>query len=522
MLADPERCQVVLVDAARDDAGERGRSRPPTPSRTGSACGSARSSSTRSTSSATCRRPTPTTRRPGRRLDATDVVVAAAAAEFRRSRRDCRTERVDRRAGAAAAGTCRCCRRRPGSTRDDVGRADADVARGATSTASPADATVAGAAPSTRATVVRVLRIGRRRQDDDGGGDRAARRRARGRRVVVVTIDPARRLADALGLPGGLAADAAARSTLDPDRRDGRAVGDDARHGGHVRRRRAPQRRRRRAGRADPGQPASTATSPARSSGTQEYMAAETLLPAARRRALRPRRRRHAAEPQRARLPRGARRARPLPRPPAVQADDAAGAPRHAGAQRRHPADAAVDRQGRRHRRARRCRRVLPGVRRDGDRLPRAGRRGDRRCCGPTRTRYVLVASPRRDTVDEAVWFAGQLAEHGIRRRGRDRRQPGAPDVRRRHGRRGAAARGRRAADGATTSPRCGATSPSCGALAEARARRAGAAAGAALDGDRLVEVPLLPATSTTSTGSTTIRRHLLSRELVTAAAAVR
>ena len=28
-----------------------------------------------------------------------------------------------------------------------------------------------------------------------------------GRRVVVVTIDPARRLADALGLPGGLAAE---------------------------------------------------------------------------------------------------------------------------------------------------------------------------------------------------------------------------------------------------------------------------------------------------------------------------
>ena len=29
-------------------------------------------------------------------------------------------------------------------------------------------------------------------------------------------------------------------------------------------------------------------------------------------------------------------------------------------------------------------------------------------------TRYVVVASPHRDTVTEAVWFAGKLAEHGI------------------------------------------------------------------------------------------------------------
>jgi anion-transporting ArsA/GET3 family ATPase len=29
-------------------------------------------------------------------------------------------------------------------------------------------------------------------------------------------------------------------------------------------------------------------------------------------------------------------------------------------------------------------------------------------------TRYVIVASPHRDTVAEAVWFAGKLAEHGI------------------------------------------------------------------------------------------------------------
>ena len=47
-----------------------------------------------------------------------------------------------------------------------------------------------------------------------------------GRRAVVVTIDPARRLADALGLPDGLAAEPQ-RIDLDAPRR---AVGDDARH----------------------------------------------------------------------------------------------------------------------------------------------------------------------------------------------------------------------------------------------------------------------------------------------------
>ena len=44
-------------------------------------------------------------------------------------------------------------------------------------------------------------------------------------------------------------------------------------------------------------------------------------------------------------------------------------------------------------------------------------------------TRYVVVASPHRDTVTEAVWFAGKLADHGIEQR-RRRRQPRAPGVR--------------------------------------------------------------------------------------------
>ncbi len=47
-------------------------------------------------------------------------------------------------------------------------------------------------------------------------------------------------------------------------------------------------------------------------------------------------------------------------------------------------------------------------------------------------TRYVVVASPHRDTVTEAVWFVDQLADKGIAQR-RRRRQPRAPAVRPRH-----------------------------------------------------------------------------------------
>ena len=150
----------------------------------------------------------------------------------------------------------------------------------------------------------------------------------RGRRAVVVTIDPARRLADALGLPDGLAATPQRRRLV---RCAGRAVGDDARHAGRVRRRGAPLRRQRRAGGADRGQP----VLPEHRRLAERHAGVHggrDAVPAAPRRAFRPRRGRHAADPQRPRLPRGAGRARPLPRPPLVQADDAAGARRDAGA----------------------------------------------------------------------------------------------------------------------------------------------------------------------------------------------
>ena len=61
-----------------------------------------------------------------------------------------------------------------------------------------------------------------------------------GRRACVVTIDPAKRLADALGLDGADQRAPPGRRRLGPPRR---AVGADARHQDHLRRRRGPQRR---------------------------------------------------------------------------------------------------------------------------------------------------------------------------------------------------------------------------------------------------------------------------------------
>ena len=102
-------------------------------------------------------------------------------------------------------------------------------------------------------------------------------------------------------------------------RRVGRVVGDDARHAGHVRARRAHERRERGAGGADRAEPLlpQHRRRPQRHPGVHGVRGA---LRAARRSAVRPGRGRHATQPERARFPRGARRARPLPRPQGVQA----------------------------------------------------------------------------------------------------------------------------------------------------------------------------------------------------------
>ena len=124
-----------------------------------------------------------------------------------------------------------------------------------------------------------------------------------GGKVLVLTVDPARRLANALG-PRGVRQrrDAGARRGVRGSRRRAarRAVGGDARHEAVVGRPRAPPRSRRGDPRRDPRQPAlpehhrhasCRATTTSRWSGCTRSTASGTL---------RPDRRRHAAHPQRA------------------------------------------------------------------------------------------------------------------------------------------------------------------------------------------------------------------------------
>ena len=226
-----------------------------------------------------------------------------------------------------------------------------------------------------------------------------------GRRACVVTIDPAKRLADALGLD---------ELTNEPHqvdgdwRRAGRAVGPHARHQDHLRRRRGPQRRIAGAGGGHPRQPSlpQHLGRPRRHPGVHGDGEAVRAAPG---RALRPGGRRHPAHPARPGFPRRPRPADPLPRqprlPPAHDADP--GQP--AGARAWPPrlflrtVSKVVGRSGRGRRRG-----VLRRLRRDGAGLPRPGRRVEELLVDGT-TAFVVVASPRRDAVDEALFFADRL-----------------------------------------------------------------------------------------------------------------
>ena len=96
---------------------------------------------------------------------------------------------------------------------------------------------------------------------------------------------------------------------------------------------------------------------------------------------------------------------------PRVQAADDAHAHGLQGVVGRQPTAAARDRTRGGLGRARRHRRVLPGVRRDGGGVPRPGRGGDRAAPRTRSTRFVLVTAPQRETITEAAWFADQLHE---------------------------------------------------------------------------------------------------------------
>ena len=137
-----------------------------------------------------------------------------------------------------------------------------------------------------------------------------------GRNVAVLTIDPAKRLAQSLGLdeldndpaPGRRRARGAGRA----------ALGDDAGHPAHVRRdgHHPLDSRTRRGDHREPVLPVISTSF----SGTQEYMAMEKLSTLAATGRLRPDRRGHAAEPVGAGLPRRAAAAVVLSRRPDDQA----------------------------------------------------------------------------------------------------------------------------------------------------------------------------------------------------------
>ena len=155
----------------------------------------------------------------------------------------------------------------------------------------------------------------------------ALRAAERGRKVVVLTIDPARRLAQSMGIEQ---LDNTPRPVSGADAGGGRlARRDDARHEAHLRRggrERSPTRRRPSRSWRTP----STSRCRAPSPGTQEYMAMEKLGQLHRQaqegRHLRPDRGRHAAVALRAGLPRRARTALQLPRRPLHPAAAGAGA----------------------------------------------------------------------------------------------------------------------------------------------------------------------------------------------------
>ena len=135
---------------------------------------------------------------------------------------------------------------------------------------------------------------------------------------------------------------------------------------------------------------------------------------------------------------------------------------------------------------------------------------GDRRCSAHRTTRVTCSSpSPHRDTVDEAVWFAEQLVEQGIGGEALAPTSWSSTGCTRRSAP-GTAADAPSAGDDAARHD--GDVARACGRnLAELRAARRTRAGGRSrrsarsLGWDRVVDVPLLVATSTTSPGSAQI-----------------
>ena len=168
----------------------------------------------------------------------------------------------------------------------------------------------------------------------------AAGMAARGKQVAVLTIDPAKRLADSLGLPELGNTERRVDPALfaaagDRDRRR-RAVGDDARRQGDLRRGRARARARRGDPRPDPLQP----HLPAALDGARRLAGVHgdgEAVRDPRRGPLRPARPRHPADPQRARLPRRPEAADAVHRGPGAAGVHEADRVRDAGLRPRAP-----------------------------------------------------------------------------------------------------------------------------------------------------------------------------------------
>ena len=209
-----------------------------------------------------------------------------------------------------------------------------------------------------------------------------------------------------------------------------RAARPHARPQGHLRRPGPPLRRHRRAGRGHPGQPdlPEPDRDPVGHPGVHGHGEA---LRAGRGGRVRPGRGGHPPVPQRPRLPRRPPPADPLPREPALPgADDA-----HPGRAAVHgggrPGAAADHLQGGRGRHRRTTRSPSSRPSRGWRRGSATGPPGSASCWPSRTTAFVLVASPRPDSVDEAVHFADKLAESemSVDRPGR---QPGPAPLRRR------------------------------------------------------------------------------------------
>ena len=130
---------------------------------------------------------------------------------------------------------------------------------------------------------------------------------------------------------------------------------------------------------------------------------------------LRPARARHAAHPQRARLPRRARSG--CPRFIDSRSLQLFTAPGSLGLKvlgRGTGVLFSVHEARDRHRPARGPVGVLPQLRRDGRRASASGRGRSTRCWRDSRTAFVLVTSPRGDSIDEAIFFHRRLDEAGM------------------------------------------------------------------------------------------------------------